>query len=60
MKITKDALLLAQQRQSVKNRRHVEFNVGDHVYLSTRNIYSPVDKSRPTPKKIIAKVYRTL
>ena len=31
MKITKDALLLAQQRQSVKNRRHVEFNVGDHV-----------------------------
>ena len=28
IKITKDALLLAQQRQSVKNRRH--------VYLSTR------------------------
>ena len=29
--------------------------MGDHVYLSTRNIYSPVDKSRPTPKKLLPK-----
>lgn len=53
IKIAKDALILAQERQSKyanQHRRHVEYKVGDKVLLSTQNINTPVDKERPTRK----------
>src|SRR5438132_11597111 len=53
MKIAKDTLMEAQQRQSTyanQHRCHLEFKVGDRVLLSTRHINNPVDKQRPTRK----------
>src|SRR6266487_5110393 len=51
--IAKDALLEAQRQQTNytnEHRRYLEFNIGDKVLLSTRNIETPVDKQRPTKK----------
>jgi len=53
IKTAKDLLLEAQERQSKyanQHRRFEEFNLGDKVLLSTRNIESPVDKQRTTKK----------
>src|SRR5581483_4313191 len=49
----RDMLIAAQERQKEyadKKRREEEFEKGDKVLLSTRNITSQVDKLRPTPK----------
>jgi len=71
MEVAKDNLILAQQHQTEqanKYRRHIEYNIGDKVLLSTRHINNPVDKNRPTrklspkfigPYKIIKKVSTT-
>src|SRR6266487_6731015 len=51
--IAKDALLEAQRQQTNyanEHRRYLEFNIGDKVLLSTRNIEMPVDKQRSTRK----------
>ena len=71
MKIAKDTLLLAQERQSKyanQHRRHIEYKIGDKVLLSTQNICSSVDKGRPAkkfnpkyigPYKIAAEISKT-
>ena len=49
----KDNLFEAQQRQrkyADQKHRYVEFEIGDQVLLSSKNILSPVDKLRPTLK----------
>ena len=51
--IAKDALLEAQRQQTNytnEHRRYLEFNIGDKVLLSTRNIETPVDKQHSTRK----------
>jgi len=51
--MAKDALLDAQRRQTEyanRHRRRSEFNIGDKVLLSTKNIDSPIDRKRPTKK----------
>ena len=53
IKIAKDLLMEAQDRQTKyanQHRRHEEFNIGNKVLLSTRNINNPFDKQRPTKK----------
>src|SRR5579884_2763942 len=53
IKTVKDLLLEAQERQSKyanQHRRFEEFNLGDKVLQSTRNIESPIDKQRTTKK----------
>ncbi|CAG8642800.1 33162_t:CDS:1, partial [Racocetra persica] len=50
-------LTITQQKQTQhanKKRHHLEFNIGDKVLLSTKNIVSPTDKQRPT-KKLLPK-----
>jgi len=71
IKLAKDTLMLSQQRQSHyanKHRRDIEFNIGDKVLLSTKNIVNPIDRNRPkkklTPKfvgpyKVIEKISHT-
>ena len=49
----RDMLIAAQERQKEyadKKRREEEFEEGNKVLLSTRNITSQVDKLRPIPK----------
>ena len=51
--MAKDALLEAQRRQTEyanQHRRRLEFNIGDKVLLSTKNIETSVDRRRPTKK----------
>ena len=46
MKIAKDSLMEAQERQTKyanQHRRHQEFKEGDRVLLSMRHINNPVD-----------------
>src|SRR5271170_443719 len=53
IKIAKDTLLESQDQQTKyanQYRHHLEFNIGDKVLLSTKNINNPVDKNRPTKK----------
>ncbi len=53
IKTAKDNLQDAQERQTKyanQHRRHSEFELGDKVLLSTRNITTVVDKRRPTQK----------
>jgi hypothetical protein len=39
-----------QRKYANQHRRYLEFNIGDKVLLSTKNINTPVDKQRPTRK----------
>ena len=53
IKVTKDTLMEAQDRQTKyanQHRRHLTFQEGDQVLLSSRNINNPVDRTRPTRK----------
>ena len=53
IKITKDALMEAQDRQTKyanQHRRHLAFKEGDQVLLSMKNINNPIDRNRPTRK----------
>ena len=58
----RDMLITAQERQKEyadKKRCEVEFEKGDKVLLSSKNITSQVNKLRPTPK-LSPQIYWTL
>jgi len=53
IKIAKDTLMLAQERQTKyanQHRRELNFNIGDKVMLLAQNIINPIDKYRLTHK----------
>jgi len=53
IKIAKDALMEAQDRQTKyanQHRRYQIFKEGDQVLLFMRNINNPIDRNRPTKK----------